>query len=324
MEKHKFMIWSVACLVLLSHCGPNATNTVANVNNQLDSGVLYWDTTKVTNDFTYDIEHPNAVFEMPNDLMEISGLTIDPTGKYLYCVQDEEGNIYKIDSETGEVVKDIPFGKDGDYEGIEKVGDRFFVIKSSGTVYEIDIEEGKETEVAKYNEGLSSSNDVEGLAFDAVNNRLLLACKESVGIDTVYEKQKAIYAFDLAAMKLDSTPVTLLRGADFYAYLKASPHVSKIEKLMKACSPEKASFMFSPSAIAVHPITGNWYVTSARKKILAVTSPRGQLLGLIKMDKKLLPQPEGIAFDQKGNMYISSEGKDGKSATIVKFLYNSK
>jgi uncharacterized protein YjiK len=36
-----------------------------------------------------------------------------------------------------------------------------------------------------------------------------------------------------------------------------------------------------------------------------------------KLDKELLPQPEGICFSPDGIMFISSEGKGGKGRILV-------
>ena len=40
--------------------------------------------------------------------------------------------------ETGRVTAVVPFGPPGDYEGIELVGDRLFVLRADGAVLELD------------------------------------------------------------------------------------------------------------------------------------------------------------------------------------------
>jgi uncharacterized protein YjiK len=42
-----------------------------------------------------------------------------------------------------------------------------------------------------------------------------------------------------------------------------------------------------------------------------------------RLDKKILPQPEGISFDPKGNLLLSSEGKQG-GGLILKFDFKQK
>ena len=75
------------------------------------------------------------------------------------------------------MIEEIQFHKDGDYEGIEIVGDKVYVIKSTGTIYEVTNPGTKEQQRKKFNSFLSKENDVEGLAYDKKNNRLLVACK---------------------------------------------------------------------------------------------------------------------------------------------------
>ena len=87
-------------------------------------------------------------------------------------------------------------------------------------------------------------------------------------------------------------------------------------------SEEKNEMRFSPSGIAVHPLTGDIYVTSSKGKMLLVMDPQGKILHLVKMKKSIHPQPEGICFDADGTLYIANEGKEDK-ARIYKFLYRN-
>ncbi|HET7898550.1 MAG TPA: hypothetical protein VFL47_12780, partial [Flavisolibacter sp.] len=75
-----------------------------------------------------------------------------------------------------------------------------------------------------------------------------------------------------------------------------------------------------PSAVAVHPVSGDIYVLSTRKtKGLAQYSRDGKILGFQEIDKDLMPQPEGLCFSPNGEMYISTEGKGGEPGKILKF-----
>ena len=76
----------------------------------------------------YRFDQPVARFEMPDALREISALTVLPDGQ-LGAVQDEDGDLYVLSAETGRIEAVIPFGPPGDYEGIEFVGDRLFVLR---------------------------------------------------------------------------------------------------------------------------------------------------------------------------------------------------
>ena len=81
---------------------------------------------------------------------------------------------------------------------------------------------------------------------------------------------------------------------------------------------EELMGIFSPSAIAVHPKTGQMYVLSSVGKILVVLDAKGNVQKVEKLDKSEYRQPEGLCFAKDGTMYMSSEGKGGK-ARIYRF-----
>jgi len=269
-------------------------------------------------DLPYDLTEPERTFRMPHELEEISGLGISSDGRYLIAIQDEEGIAFFIDKETGKVKQKLEFWKDGDYEGIEMAGDEIFAVKSSGTLYCVTGKRSDDLKVEKINPQLGNRNDVEGLAYDSVNHRLLLACKGLAGDAGEYRFHKAIYAFDLATRQIDSLPTYLISLEDVQAYLKTDPATRKLEKLLDYFSLDKSEFVFSPSGIAVQPGTGNMYITSSVGKLLMVLAPNGQILHIEKLKKSIHPQPEGICFDRNGNLYIASEGR-GEAGTINMF-----
>lgn len=269
--------------------------------------------------FPYNLQTPEQRMEMPDDLKEISGLGISEDGEHLLAIQDEDGIVFVINRYTGEVDRQYEFWKDGDYEGIEVVGETVYVVKSTGTVYEI--KQGGEAgqSVEKYNLFLDEENNVEGLAYDRLNGRLLLACKARAGHEKTYKRKKGIYAFGLETKKLSEEPVYFVSLDSVDHYLATGPDIRKLEKIVEFFDPD-ADFSFSPSAIAIHPITGHIYVTSSVGKMLIVLDPDGRILHIEKLSKKLYPQPEGICFDPLGTLYISNEGKDGPG-TILRFNY---
>jgi uncharacterized protein YjiK len=262
----------------------------------------------------YDLEEPATTFKMVEELREISGLSIDDEEKYLWAVQDEKGIIYKISLENGKVVGKEKFWKDGDYEGIERVGNDFYVLKNTGTIYKVS-NIGEETQsVEKFNTPLGQGNDVEGLGYDSKNNRLLLACKGNCSINPVeIHLQKAIYAFNLDSMGLDTNPVFMITFKDVRDYLNTSPAIKNLEKLTEYFQPGETEFTFGPSAVSIHPQTGDIYVLSSTKKIMVVLSSKGEILHIEKMKKSIHPQAEGLCFAKDGTLFIANEGKDGKA-----------
>ncbi|MCC7244226.1 MAG: SdiA-regulated domain-containing protein, partial [Saprospiraceae bacterium] len=85
--------------------------------------------------------------------------------------------------------------------------------------------------------------------------------------------------------------------------------------------PEDKPNFFSPSGIAIHPKTGEIFVIStAKKRLVVLDYTTGQIRFAVRLDKKVMPQPEGISFDAAGNLLISSEGKKGEGL-LLKFNY---
>ncbi len=270
--------------------------------------------------FPYLLDQPNVTFELPESLKEVSGLSMAADNTQIAAVNDEEGIIFFLDKMTGQIVNQITFGDDGDYEGIEIAGNDAWIIKSSGTLYQVKNYASDNRQVFKFKSFLNKENDVEGLAYDPVRNSLLIGCKGK-GLEGEENKlKKAIYEFRLSDLMVMNEPVYLLTLPDFQEYLEHVQGEEHLEKLQEIFTPEEGEMKFSPSGIAIHPLTGDVYVTSSKGKLLLVLDKEGHILHLEKLDKKIHPQPEGICFDADGTLYIANEGKDGK-ARIYKFLY---
>lgn len=272
------------------------------------------------NSFPYKLDEPTVTIELPKKLTEISGLGINETGTHLYAVQDEEGKIFKINLENQKVEKEIEFHKDGDYEGIELVKESVFVVKSSGTIYEVKNCGEKNQEVIKHKFELNKNSDVEGLGYDPIDKRLLLSCKGKVGKGDEFDFKKGIYGLDLATMKLEENPAYTISLDSVTQFLSTNTALEKMDKLIKLFKPEE-EFIFGPSGIAVHPKTGDVYVLSSVGKLLVILTHSGTIKHMVKLKKKVHEQPEGITFDQDGTLYISNEGKAGKGK-IYKFVFN--
>ncbi|MCB0652362.1 MAG: SdiA-regulated domain-containing protein [Saprospiraceae bacterium] len=268
----------------------------------------------------YDLQRPDITFELEDELNEISGLSMDASEQYLWAVQDEAGIIYKLSVKDGSIIEKFPFWKDGDYEGITRVGNEFYIAKNTGTLYRVSHLGEPNQAVEKYNTFLSAKNNIEGLTFDVGHNRLLLACKGSPGIDgEEMNKERAVYAFNLDTMGLAYEPVLLVSLNAVREFMAAFPDLDQIEKLLEYFPPgELEVFEFSPSGISIQPLTGEIFILSSSKKLLIILSAEGRILYIEKLKKSIHPQPEGICFSSDGTMYLSSEGKEGK-ARIHKF-----
>ncbi len=250
--------------------------------------------------FPYNLNEPDRSMPMPKLLNEISGLSMSYSDKYLLAVQDESGILFVIDQATGSIKREIPFGKLGDYEGVEIVGKDVYILKNTGTLTLIkNVDQRDEQTTEPFNTELGKENDVEGLGYDAANNRLLLACKGKAGNSPELQNRKAIYAFDLNKKALDPKPILSVGQAEVQKYLQAHAKEPRLEKVIEFFA-NPSEFEFSPSSIAVHPLNGNLYLLSAVGNIFMVINFQGEVVYLEKLKGKVHQQPEGLCFDSKG------------------------
>lgn len=257
--------------------------------------------------FPYDLSQPEMVYELPPVLTEISALTF-VRDNILACIQDEDGIIFFYNLETNTIQERFVFNKSGDYEGIEKVGNIYYVLQSNGTIYEIT-DLGKSTQTTTiFETNLSIRHDTEGLGYDAQTNCLLIACKKKAGDGKHYEDKKAIYAFDLNTKRLTIEPTTLINKQDLYEYIE-SHDLKKLSFKLKKQMP------FKPSGITAK--NGFYYTIASIGNMLIVTDKSGNIQEVQAIDKSILPKPEGITFDNQNRMIISSEAKNGNGRIAV-------
>ncbi len=263
-------------------------------------------------ELAYDFSVPIEMF-LDDQLTEISGLGYDKEEDLIYAHNDEKGQIYQLNKTNGQIVNKFKFAKNGDYEAIEKVGDDIIVVTSNGDLFYYNLISKK---TKKVKTSFTHKNNIEGLCFDAEKNILLLTCKGEWLEDGKSKKQKAIYAYDLKNKKVNPSP---------YLVVEIKKMIRKIKKenpLLTESQFKKAKHRiadFSPSGIAIDPATKNIYVISARGSSLVVFNPKHKIEKVVLLDEKVNPQPEGICFDSKSNLYISTEGKLEKGK-IFKFL----
>ncbi len=264
----------------------------------------------------YNLSKPDRTSRLSNKLVEISGLSLSPDGQSLIAVNDEQGKIFYLDKNNGEILRTVKFGKGRDYEGIEAVGKKIYVVESNGTIHKISKLNKEEPSTKSFDNKLNSKYDVEGLAYDPATNRLLLACKGKAGDGKKLKGSRAVYAFDLNENELLDEPVYLINRKTIGKYFEAD---GISQKLVNLLAPEYASDAFAPSGIAIHPKTSDICIISSVGKLFIILNPHGQILHIEKLESAIFKQPEGICFDKNGTLYISTEGKGGK-AKLYQFL----
>ncbi len=272
--------------------------------------------------FPYVISKPDEKFVLQKKLAEVSGLSFINNDE-VALIDDEKGSIFFYDLKKAVTTREIPFAKDGDYEDLTVLSDTAYVLRSNGTLYELkNLQEGGENIIKKkFHTGLSKENNTEGLAFDNTRGVLLIACKGEPSIindKEDYKDKRAIYTFNIQTKQLSAKPLFLI---DINEVRKKAYSIRKnaIDKIIHFYTKNRQT-NFEPSALAVHPVSHNIFVLSSVGKLLAILDPNGKLMHVVKLPPQLFKQPEGIAFDLAGNMYISNEGRKG-NGNILKFLY---
>jgi hypothetical protein len=256
---------------------------------------------------TVAIESPPSpgyqTWTLPDVLKEISGNVLAGQDR-MACIEDNEGIIYIYNLQSKKIDEEIKFAGKGDYEGIARVGDVYWVLRSDGFLYEVHPVQGGKSTVKTYDLPLTSENDTESLFYDSENKRLLVGVKEK---DLTEKDKKGVYAFDLDKKTLNKEAVFYIDGGK-----KDKEEADKGKKKKKKKKEVK------PSDLAIHPKTRDIYVLDGPESELLILEPSGKLKSTQKLDKDVFPQPEGLCFSEDGHLYISSEaGKKGK-AVIAK------
>ncbi len=316
-------------LLLVMSCGsPNRASSLRNnpaiAPNKTTSSSVSDSITAMLPDskFAYNFDAPNEKFKLSKKLREISGLTCYKD-KWLAAVQDEKGAIYLINMNTGETEDVVEFSADGDYEGIACVKEVFYTLRADGVLFQIKNWKGKQKKVRTkvIDTNLGERNDTEGLTFDPLKNQLLIACKASSTIGKKEHGSRAVYAYDLKKKTFNVEPAFSLSRKDFKKFvkenLKENPsYKSYLKEIKKA----KKELLLKPSAIAIHPVSNDIYILSAAGNSLIVLNRSFNIKYLKRLDSDRFEQPEGLAFNSRGDLFISSEGLK-KKARIYKFDY---
>jgi uncharacterized protein YjiK len=255
--------------------------------------------------FSYNLSKPDASWRLPDALVEVSGNTWLADNQII-LIEDIHPVLYFINLNGDKAVlkKSIPFAEQEkdkvDIEDVTIMDSTVYALWSHGVLFKITNWNGKAS-VEKIETGLTKKNNTEGLCYDPVTKKLLIACKDESGIEGDKKSAKAVYSFNTETNKLDSDPFLVIKPHDFEEIAG-----NKIK--------------FNPSAIAIHPVTHEIYLLTTRdNKGMAIFNRDGKLISYQEIDKDLMPQPEGICFSPSGVLYISSEGKKGEPGNLFQF-----
>ena len=250
----------------------------------------------------YDLSAPKK-YIMSESLHEISGICVlRGNGDTLYAIEDEKGKLYHFHLGDNRFPA-YKFGNHGDYEDVTILNDaEFVVLRSDGSlfVFPLGLIRGGDNKGVQSYIHILPKGEYEGLYGDA-GGKLIALCKNCAGDDQRDEVSGYVLQYG-SAHKLAIT--------DRFKVELPADKLHSIHKKIK----------FHPSALARHPITGEWYIVSSVNKVLVVLDGHWAVKGMYDLDPVLFKQPEGLAFDKHGNMYISNEGVQG-NANVLYFAY---
>ncbi|MES2652198.1 MAG: SdiA-regulated domain-containing protein [Bacteroidota bacterium] len=260
----------------------------------------------VSNPPGYDLTTPQK-YSMPDVLQEISGIAFNKgDNKFVYAQQDEDGKLFKLPLGTKDETK-TKFAEKGDYEDVSIINNWAILLKSNGDLFSFPLSETKNTETTNVKEsiGLVPKGEYEGMYADEASGQVYLLCKNckqdkggKLTSGSILSFQKDGSLTPKGSFKIDASKMDNLSG--------------------------KKKGTFHPSALAIHPLTKEWYVVSSVNKALVILDAKWQVKSVYHLNSNIFNQPEGIAFDKNGNLYISNEGSETQMGNILRFDYKKK
>jgi uncharacterized protein YjiK len=264
----------------------------------------------------YNIHDIDRTIVLARELVEVSGLVFDTKQSTLLAVNDELGYLYELSTTSGEILSKKKFADIGDYEGLALINDEVVIARSNGKLFFYNPSINGNSTIIRTS--LSTSNNVEGITYLPYENTLLIACKGSPRIPGKYEEKKGklICSLNLGDKLMDKDPYLLIKDKQLKQSIKSIyGNLNLTDVQLKNLESRVESF--SPSGLAIHPITEELYILSAKGSLLVVVGKDKGLKHIHFLDKDFHIQPEGICFAPNGDMFIGNEGQNGSGKIHV-------
>lgn len=242
---------------------------------------------------------PVAMWLMPPDLREISGLALTSRGTLL-THDDNIGRVYEIDPRTGVLLKSFSLNGNpkGDFEAITIVGDSIYLMASNGRLFKFkEGADGTHVPFTMFDTGLGKECEFESLAYEADSSRLLMVCKRLLNKKEPHAL--VIYHLPLPVNRATITALTVPM-ADVVGSNKWKN--------------------FRASDINIDPTTKNYVIVGSREKGLVVITPDGAVVRSVPLpgDHR---QAEGVAITSDGILMVSDEA-NVKPAAITLYRWH--
>jgi uncharacterized protein YjiK len=224
-------------------------------------------------------------------IRDVSALTFDPDRRTLFSVTNKPAKVVEL-SLQGDLLRTIDLEGFGDPEAIEYVAPGIYVIADEREQRLVKVHIDDATRVlaaADFQQlslgiGRNGNKGFEGLAYDAVNQRLLVAKERD--------------------------PVRIFEVLGF-------PHIdeSKPLALQVNTDPKRDARLFvrDLSSLDFDAATGHLLALSDESRLVIELNAKGKPISTLSLLrgqhglKRSVPQAEGMAMDDEGNLYLISE-----------------
>ena len=243
-------------------------------------------------------QSPVAVWVLPQELAEISGLTETPDG-LLLAHADERARVAAVHPRKGVLERRFTLGAGvrGDFEGITMAGDTVFMITSNGVIYRFHAgADGEQVRFETQDTNLGKECEFEGIVWEPATSSLILACK-TVFVEE-FENQVVLYRIPPADTRALPTPVAI-----------------PLERIAGSNGWKS----FHPSDITVDPSSGNYVIISSQERALVEVTPTGDVVRSESLPERHR-QPEGVTITRDGLLIIGDEARQG-SASITLYRW---
>jgi uncharacterized protein YjiK len=246
---------------------------------------------------------PASRVKLPAELSEVSGIAYTADSRLL-AHGDEEAMVWQIGWPGGRLVKRFGIGgrdglMHGDFEDIQVVGDRIFLVTSAGQI--VEGREGADGQISpalRATRGLKAGCEVEGMSWDAASSSMLLLCKS-------------------AKSRRWKDRVVVLAVSPETGRFEPEPRLTIAERELEQVTGAKG---FAGSALVRHPRTGTYLILASQQRAFAEVDAAGKVLGGGRLSAERHRQPEGIAIAPDLTLLISDEAA-GRAATISGYAY---
>lgn len=222
---------------------------------------------------------------------DVSALTYDPVRKSLFTVTNKNSELIELSLE-GRIIRRIALVGFGDPEAVEFISADIYVLtdESQQRLIKIHLEESTtfldaaDAEQMTLGVHMSGNTGFEGLAYDSVGKRLFVAKERNPML--IYEVQ----------------------GFPHY-----NPEKSYAVHVINDPKRDAGMFVRDLSSLQYDERSGHLLALSDESRLILELDVDGRPLSTLSLRKgrqglqKTVPQPEGIAMDDDGTMYLVSE-----------------